>query len=96
MAEPSNSERFIFRLSLALVSLHVVDDNFLQPQPGTSAGDHVVSGLVPLALLVVAAAASCTSLLGDFTVAGSGGGCPGPEDGRRWPERRQRLGRVPK
>ena len=55
MAEPSNSERFIFRLSLALVSLHVVDDNFLQPQPGTSAGDHVVSGLVPLALLAAAA-----------------------------------------
>jgi len=55
MAEPSNSERFIFRLSLALVSLHVVDDNFLQPQPGTSAGDHVVSGLVPLALLAAGA-----------------------------------------
>ena len=37
-----------------LVSLHVVDDNFLQPNPGTSAGDHLVSGLVPLALLVLA------------------------------------------
>ncbi len=41
--------------SLALVALHVVDDSFLQPQPGTSAGDHLVSGLVPLAFLAVAA-----------------------------------------
>jgi hypothetical protein len=55
MSEPSNAERFSFRLALALVALHVVDDNFLQPQPGTSAGDHLVSGLVPLALLAAAA-----------------------------------------
>jgi hypothetical protein len=41
------------RLALAVVALHVVDDSFLQPQPGTSAGDHVVSGLVPLAVLGV-------------------------------------------
>ena len=27
--------------------LHVVDDNFLQPNPGTSAADHLASGLVP-------------------------------------------------
>jgi hypothetical protein len=33
----------------------VIDDNYLQPQPGTSAGDHLVSGLVPLAALGVAA-----------------------------------------
>ena len=33
-----------------------VDDSFVQPQPGTSAGDHLVSGLVPLALLALAAA----------------------------------------
>jgi fermentation-respiration switch protein FrsA (DUF1100 family) len=30
----------------------VLDDNFFQPEPGTSAGDHLVSGLVPLAVLV--------------------------------------------
>ena len=42
------------RFALAVVSLHVVDDNFLQPNPGTSAGDHLVSGLVPLGLLVLA------------------------------------------
>ena len=42
---------------LGVVGLHVVDDNFLQPQPGTSAGDHLVSGLVPLALVAGAALA---------------------------------------
>jgi uncharacterized protein len=39
-------------LGLATVALHVVDDAFLQPQPGTGVDDHLVSGLVPLALLV--------------------------------------------
>jgi dienelactone hydrolase len=33
-----------------------VDDNFLQPEPGISPADHLVSGLVPLAVLVGAAA----------------------------------------
>jgi dienelactone hydrolase len=41
---------------LLLIALHVLDDSFLQPQPGTSARDHVVSGLVPIALLLSAAA----------------------------------------
>jgi uncharacterized protein len=41
---------------VGVIALHVVDDSFLQPQPGTSAGDHVVSGLVPLAVLGLAAA----------------------------------------
>ena len=36
---------------------HFLDDNFVQPQPGTSAADHLVSGLVPLALLVLFALA---------------------------------------
>ena len=35
----------------------MADDSFIQPQPGTSAGDHLVSGLVPLAVLGLAAAA---------------------------------------
>jgi fermentation-respiration switch protein FrsA (DUF1100 family) len=47
-------EQLLFLIGIAVVSLHVVDDNFLQPNPGTSAVDHLVSGLVPLALLVVA------------------------------------------
>ncbi len=36
------------------MALHIVDDSFLQPEPGMSAGDHA-SGLVPLALVVGAA-----------------------------------------
>jgi hypothetical protein len=36
------------------VALHIVDDSFLQPQPGTSAADHLASGLVPLAILALA------------------------------------------
>jgi fermentation-respiration switch protein FrsA (DUF1100 family) len=44
----------LFRAAVGLIALHVVDDNFVQPLPGTSAADHGVSGLVPLALLVLA------------------------------------------
>jgi uncharacterized protein len=43
------------RLAFGAGALHVVDDNFLQPQPGTSAGDHLVGGLVQTALFVLAA-----------------------------------------
>ena len=45
----------VFRAGAAAIALHVVDDAFVQPQPGTSASDHLVSGLVPLALLALAA-----------------------------------------
>src|SRR4051812_21979580 len=41
----------MFRIALAVLALRVVDDRFLGPEPGTSATDHLVSGLVPLALL---------------------------------------------
>ena len=43
--------------SIALVGLHVADDSFLHPEPGTSALDHLASGLVPLGLLGLAAVA---------------------------------------
>jgi uncharacterized protein len=49
------SESLLARVAIGLVALHVADDNFLQPNPGTSAADHLVSGLVPLAVLVLAA-----------------------------------------
>ena len=45
----------LVRLALALGAIHVLDDNYVQPQPGMSPGDHLVSGLVPLALLGLAA-----------------------------------------
>ena len=54
VAAALRTETGLARLALGVVALHVVDDNFLQPNPGTSAADHLVSGLVPLALLVPA------------------------------------------
>src|SRR4051812_18782403 len=48
-------ETVLFLIAIALIALHVLDDSFLQPQPGTSPGDHLVSGLVPLSLLGLAA-----------------------------------------
>jgi uncharacterized protein len=48
------TEATLLRVAVGVVALHVVDDNFLQPQPGTSAGEHLVSGLVPCAVLLVA------------------------------------------
>jgi uncharacterized protein len=49
------TETMLFVLAICVIALHVIDDNFLQPRPGTSAADHLVSGLVPLAVLGAAA-----------------------------------------
>ena len=49
------TETGLARLALGVAALHVVDDNFLQPEPGTSAGDHLVGGLVQTAFFVLAA-----------------------------------------
>lgn len=49
------TETGLFRLAVAVITAHVADDTLIQPPPGTSAGDHLVSGLVPLALLGLAA-----------------------------------------
>ena len=49
------TERRAAVASLGLVGLHVVDDNFLQPEPGMSPVDHLPGGLTQLALVVVAA-----------------------------------------
>jgi hypothetical protein len=54
-ADADRRERTLFLIGLAVVAVHVADDSFLQPQPGTSAGDHLVSGLVPLGVLALAA-----------------------------------------
>jgi uncharacterized protein len=51
------SERTLVRVCVGAIALHVVDDSFVQPQPGTSATDHLVGGLVPLTVLVAAAVA---------------------------------------
>ena len=48
------TESRLARGALAVVALHVADDSFLQPNPGTSATDHLAGGLIPFTLLVVA------------------------------------------
>jgi len=47
---------------LVAIAIHVLDDNFFQPQPGASPLDHRVSGLVPVPVVSVAAARSCLKL----------------------------------
>jgi uncharacterized protein len=47
------TEKGLARVALGVAALHVVDDNFLQPQPGTSAADHLVGGLVQAGLFVL-------------------------------------------
>jgi dienelactone hydrolase len=49
------NESVVARAAIGLIALHVADDSFFQPQPGTSAADHLVSGLVPLVALALAA-----------------------------------------
>ena len=49
-------ETALVRLAIGLIALHVLDDNYLQPRPGTSPADHLVSGLVPVAILAFIAA----------------------------------------
>jgi hypothetical protein len=46
--------RVVAAAAAAVIGVHIVDDSFVQPQPGTSAGDHLLSGLVPLAVLALA------------------------------------------
>jgi uncharacterized protein len=78
LAAFARNEPALLRLAAAVVVLHFADDNFLQPNPGTGAADHLVSGLGPIAVLVGAAVvydrlragarASIALLLGFFGV----------------------------
>jgi uncharacterized protein len=47
------TEAGLARLALGIAALHVMDDNFLQPNPGTSAADHLTGGLVQAGLFVL-------------------------------------------
>ncbi len=49
------SSHGLFVLGSAVLALHVTDDSFLQPQPGTSALDHLAGGLIPIVALAIAA-----------------------------------------
>src|SRR6187200_1349087 len=51
---PPGWESVAARVSFALVALHVADDSFVQPRPGTDARDHLVGGVVSLVVLTVA------------------------------------------
>jgi uncharacterized protein len=57
LASALRREHVLFLLATGAVGLHFADDNFLQPEPGTSVGDHLASGLVPIAVLAAVAAA---------------------------------------
>ena len=54
----ARTERGVATIALGAVALHIADDNFLQPEPGTSPTDHLASGLIPIAVITAAAAAS--------------------------------------
>ena len=47
----------VVRVALAVIVAFVLDDAFGHPEPGTAPGDHLVSGLVPTAILVCLAVA---------------------------------------
>ena len=49
-------EYALLLVATGAVGLHFADDNFLQLEPGTSPGDHVSSGLIPIAVLAAVAA----------------------------------------
>jgi hypothetical protein len=49
------TERSLALASIGLVGLHVADDNFLQPEPGLSAVDHLPGGLALLTLVATGA-----------------------------------------
>ena len=44
-ARYARTERGIVTLALGAIGLHVADDNYLQPEPGTSPLEHLASGL---------------------------------------------------
>src|SRR2546430_6002013 len=50
--QPTGRGTALAMAGAAVIAVHLLDDSFLQPEPGTSAADHFVSGLIPLAVLV--------------------------------------------
>ncbi len=55
LARSARRESTLLRIGVAVLGVHVIDDSFLQPQPGTSAGDHLAGGLVPVLALALGA-----------------------------------------
>jgi dienelactone hydrolase len=54
IAAGARSEVVVARTALGVVALHIADDNFLQPNAGVSAADHLAGGLLLLAPLLAA------------------------------------------
>src|SRR4051812_12062677 len=54
MHSPGHTTR-VFRVATAVVAVHVVDVELVQTRPGTSARDHVLAVVVPLAIAALAA-----------------------------------------
>jgi uncharacterized protein len=52
---PASIESLLFAVAAAMIAAHAVVDSFLFLQPGVSPADHLVPGLLPPAILAVAA-----------------------------------------
>ena len=52
--EALTDEVRIFQIAMAVIAVAVADDAFVHPEPGTSAGDHLVSGVIPIAVALAA------------------------------------------
>ena len=50
-------EAWLVRAAMTIAAIAVIDDAFVHPEPGTSAGDHLASGLVPFGVACVLALA---------------------------------------
>lgn len=46
--------RTVFLVAVGIIAVHIIDDSWVNPEPGTSAGDHVFSGGLTLVALGVA------------------------------------------
>ncbi len=51
-AAPIAGELALVWGGLGALAVHILDDNFIQPEPGTSAAEHWASGLVPFLVIV--------------------------------------------
>jgi hypothetical protein len=52
MAHAVQREQGLLVLAIGVISVHVAYDNFLQPDPGVSARDHLLVSFAAVALLV--------------------------------------------
>lgn len=67
---PSHRETTVVVLCVAVLVAHVLDDNFVQPEPGTAAGDHLASGLIPVLLLAATTVAYVGLRVGGRAIVG--------------------------